>query len=140
MVVSEAPAKGKKAAPAKGNAKGNAKAAPAKGNNAKPAQGNDAGNEGGAENNKELQENLKKVWDVKVSQCVQALQQQGYEVKPEDISGITTQGDGKPVQIQAKVKKDGQEAFLMMTQNGDIAQGDGKGNAKKETMVTAADA
>lgn len=43
-------------------------------------------------------------------------------MKPEDITGITAQGDGKPVQIQAKVKtEDGQEAFLMLTQNGDIA-------------------
>ena len=59
---------------------------------------------------------------MKVSQCVQALQKQGYQVKPEDITGITAQGDGKPVQIQAKVKtEDGQEAFLMLTQNGDIA-------------------
>jgi hypothetical protein len=54
-------------------------------------------------------ENLKALWDIKVSQCIQALQQQGYKnVKPEDIKGIPI-ADGKPVQIQASVKgQDGQ--------------------------------
>lgn len=92
--------------------------------------------------NAELQENLKRVWDFKVQQCVQALQKQGYkDAKPEDIAAITIHGDGKPIQIQATVKgEDGKEMFLMMTQKGDIAKGDGKGNVDKETTVTAADA
>lgn len=42
------------------------------------AKDKDDGGEKKADKNAELKENLKKVWDVKVSQCVQALKQQGF--------------------------------------------------------------
>ena len=51
-------------------------------------------------------------------------------MKDDDITAIT-KGDKDPIIIQAKVTPKGSKepTFLMFTQNNDVAQGDGKGNA-----------
>ena len=79
---------------------------------------------------KDKEQNLQKLWQTIQSQCQQSLEKTGlYEkVDPKNITGVATK-DKEPVQIQAKVvsKESGEEMALMLTQQGDVTLGNGKG-------------
>ena len=87
-----------------------------------------------ADANAQLQASLKKILDVKKTQCQKALQTMGIKVQPGDIQGIPV-NDSQPVNFQVKVSGENGDEYLMMTQKGDLAQGDGKGNVDKGTVV-----